>query len=55
MLEIPDDAFSEDTLPIIIPIPMNKVAITIDANIAQIMLMLKLSPREIARIKNKMF
>ena len=55
MLEMPDDAFSEDMLPIIIPIPMNKVAITIDTNIAHIMLKLKSSPRKIAKMKNNMF
>ena len=52
ILDIPDDAFSENKLPIIIPIAINNIAITIDISIAHIIFILKLNPRIIASIKN---
>ena len=55
MLDIPDDAFSENKLPIIIPIVINRIATTIEISIAQIILILKLNPKTIASIKNNTF
>lgn len=55
MLDIPDDDFSVDILPIMIPIAINKIAIIIETNIAHIMLMLNFKPKNIARIMNNTF
>ena len=55
MLDIPDDAFSENKLPNIIPIVIKRIAMTIEISIAQIILILKLNPKTIASIKNNTF
>lgn len=55
ILDIPDDAFSENRLPNIIPIAIKRIATTIEISIAQIILMLKLNPKAIASIKNNTF
>ena len=54
-LDIPDDAFSDTVLPIIIPIAINKIEIIIDTSIVEIMLILKLNPNIMAKTKNKVF
>ena len=52
---MPDEAFSLNILPINIPIAINKTAITIEIKAAHIIFILKLSPKIIASIKNKIF
>ena len=55
ILDIPDDAFSVNVLPINIPIAINSIATTIDTKIAHIMFILKLNPKIMANIKNNTF
>ena len=55
MLDIPDDAFSEVTLPIITPIEINKTAMIIDTSMANKMFMVKRRPNTIAKRKNNVF
>lgn len=51
ILDIPDDAFSVNVLPINIPIAINSIATIIDTKIANIMFILKLNPKIMANIK----
>ena len=51
ILEIPEEAFSLNKLPINIPKPINKIDIGIDTNIAKIIFILKSNPNITARIK----
>ena len=50
ILEIPEEAFSLNKLPINIPKPINKIDIGIDTNIAKIIFILKSNPNITARI-----
>ena len=51
ILEIPEEAFSLNKLPINMPKPINKIDIGIDTNIAKIIFILKSNPNITARIK----
>ena len=55
ILDIPDDAFSVNVLPINIPIAINSIATIIDTKIANIMFILKLNPKIMANINNYIF
>ena len=45
MLDIPEDDFSVEILPIIMPMAINKIAIIIDTSIAHSILTLKSRPK----------
>ena len=55
ILEIPEDAFSEEMHPIIIPIAINKIAMIIETGITKIMFIENCKPNIIAKMKNNAF